>query len=125
MIAEVTAAGLLGRGGAAFPTGRKWEAVRSEPATPHYLICNADESEPGTFKDRVLMEEDPFAVIESMAIAAFATTAFLVLMLVDCSWIAFATYARRLLRTPRAMRIANRLGATAMGGAALAIATRR
>jgi threonine/homoserine/homoserine lactone efflux protein len=57
--------------------------------------------------------------------AAFATTAFLVLMLVDCSWIAFATYARRLLRTPRAMRIANRLGATAMGGAALAIATRR
>jgi NADH-quinone oxidoreductase subunit F len=73
VIAEVTAAGLLGRGGAAFPTGRKWEAVRSEPATPHYLICNADESEPGTFKDRVLMEEDPFAVIESMAIAAFAT----------------------------------------------------
>jgi threonine/homoserine/homoserine lactone efflux protein len=55
----------------------------------------------------------------------FATTVFLVLMLVDCSWIAFATYARRLLRTPRAMRIANRLGATAMGGAAVAIATRR
>ena len=73
VIAEVTAAGLLGRGGAAFPTGRKWDAVRREPATPHYLICNADESEPGTFKDRVLMEEDPFAVIESMAIAAFAT----------------------------------------------------
>ncbi|HET7697268.1 MAG TPA: NAD(P)H-dependent oxidoreductase subunit E [Vicinamibacterales bacterium] len=73
VIAEVTAAGLLGRGGAAFPTGRKWEAVRSEPATPHYLICNADESEPGTFKDRVLMEEDPFAIVEAMAIAAFAT----------------------------------------------------
>jgi NADH-quinone oxidoreductase subunit F len=73
VIAEVTAAGLLGRGGAAFPTGRKWDAVRSEPATPHYLICNADESEPGTFKDRVLMEEDPFAIVEAMAIAAFAT----------------------------------------------------
>ena len=73
VIAQVTAAGLLGRGGAAFPTGRKWTAVASQPATPHYLICNADESEPGTFKDRVLMEEDPFAVIESMAIAAFAT----------------------------------------------------
>jgi NADH-quinone oxidoreductase subunit F len=73
VIAEVTAAGLLGRGGAAFPTGRKWEAVRSEPATPHYLVCNADESEPGTFKDRVLMEEDPFAIVEAMAIAAFAT----------------------------------------------------
>ena len=73
VIADVTAAGLLGRGGAAFPTGRKWDAVRNEPATPHYLICNADESEPGTFKDRVLMEEDPFAIVEAMAIAAFAT----------------------------------------------------
>ena len=73
VIAEITAAGLLGRGGAAFPTGRKWEAVRTEPGTPHYLICNADESEPGTFKDRVLMEEDPFAIVEAMAIAAFAT----------------------------------------------------
>jgi NADH-quinone oxidoreductase subunit F len=73
VIAEITASRLMGRGGAAFPTGRKWEAVRAEPATPHYLICNADESEPGTFKDRVLMEEDPFAIVEAMAIAAFAT----------------------------------------------------
>jgi NADH-quinone oxidoreductase subunit F len=72
VIAEVVASGLMGRGGAAFPTGRKWDAVRREPATPHYLICNADESEPGTFKDRVLMEDDPFAVVEAMAIAAFA-----------------------------------------------------
>src|SRR3954466_10871178 len=63
----------MGRGGAAFPTGRKWEAVRVQPATPHYLICNADESEPGTFKDRVLMEGDPFAIVEAMAIAALAT----------------------------------------------------
>jgi NADH-quinone oxidoreductase subunit F len=73
VIAEVTASRLMGRGGAAFPTGRKWEAVRTEPATPHYLVCNADESEPGTFKDRVLMEEDPFAIVEAMTIAAFAT----------------------------------------------------
>jgi NADH-quinone oxidoreductase subunit F len=73
VVAEVTRSGLMGRGGAAFPTGKKWEAVRTQPATPHYLICNADESEPGTFKDRVLMEDDPFAVIEAMAIAAFAT----------------------------------------------------
>ena len=73
IVAEVTRSGLMGRGGAAFPTGKKWEAVRTQPATPHYLICNADESEPGTFKDRVLMEDDPFAVIEAMAIAAFAT----------------------------------------------------
>jgi len=63
----------MGRGGAAFPTGKKWEAVAKQGVHPHYLICNADESEPGTFKDRVLMEEDPFAIIEAMAIAAFAT----------------------------------------------------
>jgi len=72
---EVTAAGLVGRGGAAFPTGRKWAAVASQPAQPHYLVCNADESEPGTFKDRVLMELDPFAVVEAMAIEAFAVGA--------------------------------------------------
>jgi NADH-quinone oxidoreductase subunit F len=64
---------LLGRGGAAFPTGTKWEAVARQPAQPHYLICNADESEPGTFKDRVLMEGDPFALVEAMTIAAYAT----------------------------------------------------
>ncbi len=75
VIDEVTAAGLVGRGGAAFPTGRKWAAVASQPAQPHYLVCNADESEPGTFKDRVLMELDPFAVVEAMAIEAFAVGA--------------------------------------------------
>jgi NADH-quinone oxidoreductase subunit F len=64
---------LLGRGGAAFPTGVKWEAVARQSATPHYLVCNADESEPGTFKDRVLMEQDPFGLVEAMAIAAYAT----------------------------------------------------
>ena len=68
----VDTAGLLGRGGAAFPTSRKWEAVRSQAATPRHLVCNADESEPGTFKDRVLIENDPFALLESMTIAAFA-----------------------------------------------------
>jgi NADH-quinone oxidoreductase subunit F len=77
VIAEVTASGLMGRGGAAFPTGRKWAAVAAQPAQPHYLVCNADESEPGTFKDRVLLEGDPFAVIEAMTIAAFATGASL------------------------------------------------
>jgi NADH-quinone oxidoreductase subunit F len=73
VVAEVTASRLVGRGGAAFPTGRKWAAVAAQPAQPHYLVCNADESEPGTFKDRVLMEGDPFAVVEAMTIAAFAT----------------------------------------------------
>ena len=64
---------LLGRGGAAFPTGRKWDAVRRQPAMPHYVVCNADESEPGTFKDRVLMGSDPFAVVEAMTICGLAT----------------------------------------------------
>jgi NADH-quinone oxidoreductase subunit F len=73
VVREIAQARLLGRGGAAFPTGRKWESVAVSPARPHYLVCNADESEPGTFKDRVLMENDPFAIVEAMAIAAFAT----------------------------------------------------
>ena len=73
VLREVTDAKLLGRGGAAFPTGRKWAAVAAHPTRPHYLICNADESEPGTFKDRVLLEHDPFSVIEAMTIAGFAT----------------------------------------------------
>jgi len=73
VIDEVIASNLLGRGGAAFPTGRKWAAVASEPAQPHFIVCNADESEPGTFKDRVLLEEDPFALVEAITIAGFAT----------------------------------------------------
>jgi NADH-quinone oxidoreductase subunit F len=75
VIREVKEAKLLGRGGAAFPTGVKWEAVAGQPARPHYFVCNADESEPGTFKDRVLMEGDPFAVVEAVTIAGFATGA--------------------------------------------------
>jgi NADH-quinone oxidoreductase subunit F len=73
VIREVTDSKLMGRGGAAFPTGRKWDAVAKQSARPHYLICNADESEPGTFKDRVLLEGDPFAIVEAMTIAGFAT----------------------------------------------------
>jgi NADH-quinone oxidoreductase subunit F len=75
VIAEVTASRLTGRGGAAFPTGRKWAAVATQAATPRYMICNADESEPGTFKDRKLLEADPFVVVEAMTIAAYATGA--------------------------------------------------
>jgi NADH-quinone oxidoreductase subunit F len=73
LVREVVESKLLGRGGAAFPTGAKWEAVARQPVQPHYLVCNGDESEPGTFKDRVLMEGDPFALVEAMTIAAFAT----------------------------------------------------
>jgi NADH-quinone oxidoreductase subunit F len=73
VIREVLDSKLVGRGGAAFPMGRKWDAVAKASVRPHYLICNADESEPGTFKDRVVMEADPFALVEAMTIAAYAT----------------------------------------------------
>ena len=73
VIREVQDARLMGRGGAAFPTGRKWQDVARATANPHYVICNADESEPGTFKDRLLMEEDPFALIEALTIAGYTT----------------------------------------------------
>ncbi|HJP87692.1 MAG TPA: NAD(P)H-dependent oxidoreductase subunit E, partial [Candidatus Limnocylindrales bacterium] len=75
VIREVTDSRLVGRGGAAFPTGRKWAAVATQPVQPHYVVCNADESEPGTFSNRILMEFDPFAVVESMTIEGFATGA--------------------------------------------------
>jgi NADH-quinone oxidoreductase subunit F len=75
VICEVAESRLLGRGGAAFPTGRKWSAVAAQPAQPHYVVCNADESEPGTFSNRVVIELDPFAVVESMTIEGFATGA--------------------------------------------------
>ena len=73
VIREVLDSRLVGRGGAAFPTGRKWDAVARQPGRPHYLVCNADESEPGTFKDRVIMEGDPFSLVEAMTIAGYAT----------------------------------------------------
>ena len=72
VIEEVKASGLRGRGGAGFPTGMKWGFVPKDSPKPRYLCCNADESEPGTCKDRVLMERDPHGVIEGMAIASYA-----------------------------------------------------
>ncbi len=72
VISEVKDSRLMGRGGAAFPTGVKWEGTAKQPATPRYLVCNADESEPGTFKDRAILEGDPFSLIESMTIAGYA-----------------------------------------------------
>ncbi len=66
---------LQGRGGAGFPTGMKWGFVAAEPATPKYIVCNADESEPGTFKDRTILEGDPHSVLEAIAIAGYAVGA--------------------------------------------------
>jgi NADP-reducing hydrogenase subunit HndC len=72
VITEVEKSGLQGRGGAGFPTGRKWSFVASTPGDVKYVICNADESEPGTFKDRLVIEGDPFSIIEAMTITAYA-----------------------------------------------------
>jgi NADH-quinone oxidoreductase subunit F len=71
----VTDSKLAGRGGAGFPTGRKWQAVAEAPGTPKAIVCNADEGEPGCFKDRALMDHDPHAVLEGMLLAAYATGA--------------------------------------------------
>lgn len=72
IIATVTASGLRGRGGAGFPTGRKWAMVRAASGRPKYLICNGDEGDPGAFMDRMLLESYPYRVLEGMLIAAYA-----------------------------------------------------
>lgn len=68
----VRQSGLRGRGGAGFPTGTKWSFVAADPKTPKYLVCNADEGEPGTFKDKPILEKNPHLLIEGMAIAGYA-----------------------------------------------------
>jgi NADH-quinone oxidoreductase subunit F len=80
VLREMAASRLLGRGGAAFPAAKKWEALyqqrdllAKDPKRRHYVVCNADESEPGTFKDRIIIEGDPFAVLEGMTIAGLVT----------------------------------------------------
>lgn len=75
VVAEVTASGLRGRGGAAFPTGIKWQTVLNAPADRKYVACNADEGDSGTFSDRMIMEGDPYCLIEGMLIAAYAVGA--------------------------------------------------
>ena len=74
-IAEVTKSGLRGRGGAGFPTGIKWKTVADTPADRRYVVVNADEGDSGTFADRMIMEGDPFALIEGMIIAGYAVNA--------------------------------------------------
>jgi NADP-reducing hydrogenase subunit HndC len=75
VIAELDKSGLRGRGGAGFPVGRKWSFVAGAEGSPKYVICNADESEPGTFKDRLILEGDPHSIVESMIISAYAVGA--------------------------------------------------
>ncbi|MDI7250866.1 MAG: NAD(P)H-dependent oxidoreductase subunit E, partial [Bacillota bacterium] len=76
VVEEVKASGLRGRGGAGFPAGLKWQfAARADGSGPKYVVCNADEGEPGTFKDRLILEGDPHAVLEGMALAGYAVGA--------------------------------------------------
>ena len=75
IIKEVSDSGLRGRGGAGFPTGRKWESRRKDPRTPKFVVCNADEGDPGAFMDRSIIEADPHSIIEGMAIGAYAVGA--------------------------------------------------
>ncbi len=75
VISEVSASGLRGRGGAGFPAGKKWELMRNANGSPKYIVCNADEGDPGAFMDRAVLEGDPHAVIEGMAVAAYAVGA--------------------------------------------------
>jgi len=75
IVEEVTNSGLRGRGGAGFPTGIKWKTVLNAPADQKYIVCNADEGDSGTFADRMIMEGDPFVLIEGMTIAGFAVGA--------------------------------------------------
>jgi NADH-quinone oxidoreductase subunit F len=72
VVEEIKTSGLRGRGGAGFPTGLKWSLMPKADGRPHYLVCNADESEPGTFKDRILLLDDPHSTIEGMCITAHA-----------------------------------------------------
>lgn len=75
VIEEVKKSGLQGRGGAGFPTGVKWGFVANAPGDKKFVVCNADESEPGTFKDRVVLEGDPHSIVEAMTIAGYAVGA--------------------------------------------------
>jgi NADH-quinone oxidoreductase subunit F len=76
VLGEIRASGLRGRGGGAFPTGIKWSGLAGDDAETKFVVCNAAEGEPGTYKDRAIMRSDPFQVLEGLAVAAFATGAF-------------------------------------------------
>ena len=71
IIDEMLEATLLGRGGAAYPAGKKWKQLYNIEGSPKYIVCNGDEGEPGTFKDKILLRDDPMSVIEGMAIAGY------------------------------------------------------
>ena len=107
VIAELKSSGLKGRGGAAFPIGIKWEGVRNADGDEKYVIANGDESEPGTFKDRLVMEGDPFALVEAMIIYGHVTGASQGYIYVRCE---YPTAERRLISAIEQTQIAGLLG---------------
>ncbi|MGY6634629.1 MAG: formate dehydrogenase beta subunit [Alkalilacustris sp.] len=112
LIAEITDSGLRGRGGAGFPTGTKWETARTAPGTRKYIICNADEGDSGTFADRMLMEGDPFCLIEGMIIAGLAIGADRGLIYVRSEYPDAIAVLDAAVRRARAARL---LGASVLG----------
>jgi NADH:ubiquinone oxidoreductase subunit F (NADH-binding) len=103
-LAEVKAAELLGRGGAEFPAGIKWASVAAQQEGPRFVICNADEGEPGTFKDRVLLEQDPHRVIEGILIAGLATGASRGFLYLKAEYLRSRTVLQAALRQAREAR---------------------
>ncbi len=117
----LTDSGLVGRGGAAFPAGRKWESVRTAADPTRYVVLNTDESEPGTFKDRVMIESDPFMVLEGLLIACYAVSA-------SCAYIyvrgEYGGIAELLERSLDELRRAGHLDGIAPGGRPLPVEVR-
>jgi len=112
VIEEVKKSGLRGRGGAGFPTGLKWSFVPRDDDRPKYLVCNADESEPGTFKDRYLIEHEPHMLLEGIAIASFAINAHVAYIYIRGE---FARGARALEEAVAAAEAKNYLGKNILG----------
>ena len=102
IIDEVKKANLRGRGGAGFPCGVKWGFIRRDDGKPHYITCNGDESEPGTFKDRYILHNDPHQLIEGMAIAAYALNVNLAYIYIRCEFPKAAAIVTKALEEARA-----------------------
>ena len=103
IIDEVKKSNLRGRGGAAFPCGVKWGFIRHDDGKPHYITCNGDESEPGTFKDRYILHNDPHQLIEGMAIAAFALNVHLAYIYLRCEFPKAAGIVTKAIEEAKAM----------------------
>src|SRR4029078_12875154 len=112
IIEEVKKSGLRGRGGAGFPAGMKWSFIPKGKDKPKYLVCNADESEPGTFKDRLLMENDPHQLIEGCAICCYAVQANTCYIYIRGEYTKSAAILEQALAEARSAGI---LGGNAMG----------